>query len=268
MPEEQNNPFAEFGGEVIKKETNPFAEFGGELKKKDQPTRLGYSVTPLPSQDKFDIGEEVATIGYKSPIGKAIQKDKIKGSNVAGVYNTLVGSLSSIMGGGAYMADILGAQPYMPLSVRIANADADRKKAVSFIEQARIEKGFPLITPTGVDWIGSSKQFEQQQSEFDVTPKEGGGLFSGVDFEDVRGLAFQAPKTLVEMAAGGLSGGLTFAQQSINDNAKELEESGAGDKLTDVQKVGYLFTQAAAQAALEKFSIDKILKNTGLAKSI
>jgi len=268
MPEEQNNPFAEFGGEVVKKETNPFAEFGGELKKKDKATRSGYSVTPLPSQDKFDIGEEVATIGYKSPIGKAIQKDKIKGSNVAGVYNTLVGSLSSIMGGGAYMADILGAQPYMPLSVRIANADADRKKAVSFIEQARIEKGFPLITPTGVDWIGSSKQFEQQQSEFDVTPKEGGGLFSGVDFEDVRGLAFQAPKTLVEMAAGGLSGGLTFAQQSINDNAKELEESGAGDKLTDVQKVGYLFTQAAAQAALEKFSIDKILKNTGLAKSI
>jgi len=162
MPEEQNNPFAEFGGEVVKKETNPFAEFGGELKKKDKATRSGYSVTPLPSQDKFDIGEEVATIGYKSPIGKAIQKDKIKGSNVAGVYNTLVGSLSSIMGGGAYMADILGAQPYMPLSVRIANADADRKKAVSFIEQARIEKGFPLITPTGVDWIGSSKQFEQQ----------------------------------------------------------------------------------------------------------
>ena len=32
MPEEQNNPFAEFGGEVIKKKTNPFAEFGGELK--------------------------------------------------------------------------------------------------------------------------------------------------------------------------------------------------------------------------------------------
>ena len=268
MPEEQNNPFAEFGGEVVKKETNPFAEFGGELKKKDKATRSGYSVTPLPSQDKFDIGEEVATIGYKSPIGKAIQKDKIKGSNVAGVYNTLVGSLSSIVGGGVYMADILGAQPFMPLSVRIANADADRKKAVSFIEQARIEKGFPLITPMGVDWISSSKEFEQQQSQFDVTPKEGGGLFSGVDFEDVRGLAFQAPKTLVEMAAGGLSGGLTFAQQSINDNAKELEESGAGDKLTDVQKVGYLFTQAAAQAALEKFSIDKILKNTGLAKSI
>jgi hypothetical protein len=239
--------------------------FDEPVKKKSS---LGYSVTPLPSQDKFDIGEEVATIGYKSPIGKAIQKDKIKGSNVAGVYNTLVGSLSSIVGGGVYMADILGAQPFMPLSVRIANADADRKKAVSFIEQARIEKGFPLITPTGVDWIGSSKQFEQQQSEFDVTPKEGGGLFSGVDFEDVRGLAFQAPKTLVEMAAGGLSGGLTFAQQSINDNAKELEESGEGKKLTDVQKVGYLFAQAAAQAALEKFSIDKILKNTGLAKSI
>jgi hypothetical protein len=253
MPE-QNNPFAEFGGEVIKKETNPFAEFGGELKKKDQPTRLGYSVTPLPSQDKFDIGEEVATIGYKSPIGKAIQKDKIKGSNVAGVYNTLVGSLASISGGFTYMADILGAQPYMPLNVRVATAEADRKKAVDFIEQARSSR--------------SSKEFEQQQSEFDVSPTEGGGLMSGVDWEDVRGLAFQAPKTLLEMAAGSMSGGLTFAQQSVNDNAKELEESGEGKKLTDVQKVGYLFAQAAAQAALEKFSIDKILKNTGLAKSI
>ena len=215
---------------------------------------LGYSVTPLPSQDKFDIGEEVATIGYKSPIGKAIQKDKIKGSNVAGVYNTLVGSLASISGGFTYMADILGAQPYMPLNVRVATAEADRKKAVDFIEQARSSR--------------SSKEFEQQQSQFDVTPTEGGGLMSGVDWEDVRGLAFQAPKTLLEMAAGSMSGGLTFAQQSFNDNAKELEESGEGKKLTDVQKVGYLFAQAAAQAALEKFSIDKILKNTGLAKSI
>ena len=225
-----------------------------DVKKKDQPTRSGYSVTPLPSQDKFDIGEEVSTIGYKSPIGKAIQKDKIKGSNVAGVYNTLVGSLASISGGFTYMADILGAQPYMPLNVRVATAEADRKKAVNFIEQARSSR--------------SSKEFEQQQSEFDVSPTEGGGLMSGVDWEDVRGLAFQAPKTLLEMAAGSMSGGLTFAQQSFNDNAKELEESGEGKKLTDVQKVGYLFAQAAAQAALEKFSIDKILKNTGLAKSI
>jgi len=221
---------------------------------KKKATSSGYSVTPLPSQDKFDIGEEVATIGYKSPIGKAIQKDKIKGSNIAGVYNTLVGSLASISGGFTYMADILGAQPYMPLNVRVATAEADRKKAVDFIEQARSSR--------------SSKEFEQQQSQFDVTPTEGGGLMSGVDWEDVRGLAFQAPKTLLEMAAGSMSGGLTFAQQSVNDNAKELEESGQGKKLTDVQKVGYLFAQAAAQAALEKFSIDKILKNTGLAKSI
>lgn len=236
------------------------------VKKKATPS--GYSVTPLPSQDKFDIGEEVATIGYKSPIGKAIQKDKAQGSNVAGIYNTLVGSLSSIAGGSAYMANILAAQPYVPLNVRVANAQADRKKVTDFIEQARIEKGFPLVTPVGVDWISSSKEFEQQQGEFDVTPKKGEGLFSGVDLEDIKGLAFQAPKTLVEMAAGGATGGYSFFAQSINDNAKELEESGEGNKLTDVQKVGYLFTQAAAQAALEKFSIDKILKNTGLAKSI
>ena len=108
--------------------------FDEPVKKKSS---SGYSVTPLPSRDKFDIGEEVSTIGYKSPIGKAIQKDKIKGSNVAGVYNTLVGSLASISGGFTYMADILGAQPYMPLNVRVATAEADRKKAVDFIEQVK-----------------------------------------------------------------------------------------------------------------------------------
>ena len=210
----------------------------------------------------------MATIGYKSPIGKAIQKDKTQGSNVAGIYNTLVGSLASFAGGNAYLADILASPLGVPLNVRVANAQADRKKVTDFIENARIEKGFPLITPMGVDWISSSKEFEQQQGAVDVTPKEGGGLFSGVDLEDIRGLAFQAPKTLVEMALGGATAGYSFIAQSINDNAKELEESGAGNKLSDTQKVGYLFTQAAAQAALEKFSIDKILKNTGLAKSI
>ena len=270
MAEEQNNPFAEFGGEVVKKETNPFAEFGGELKKKEKSTPSGYSVTPLPSQDKFKLGREVADIGYKSPIGKAIEEDKnkYKGSNVAGIYNTLVGSLGSLVGGSAYLADILAAPAAMPLSARVATAQADRKKVTDFIEQARIEKGFPLVTPTGIDWVSSSKEFEQQQGAFDVTPKKGGGLLSGVDWEDVKGLAFQAPKTLVDMAAGGVTGGYSFFAQSINDNAKELEESGAANKLSDTQKVGYLFTQAAAQAALEYFSVDKILKNTGLAKSL
>ena len=244
------------------------SSFDEDVKKKSIPS--GYSVTPLPSQDKFKLGQEVADIGYKSPIGKAIEEDKskYKGSNVAGIYNTLVGSLGSLVGGSAYLADILAAPAAMPLSARVATAQADRKKVTDFIDQARIEKGFPLITPTGVDWISSSKEFEQQQGAFDVTPKKGEGLLSGVDWEDVKGLAFQAPKTLVDMAAGGATGGYSFFAQSINDNAKELEESGTADKLSDTQKVGYLFTQAAAQAALEYFSVDKILKNTGLAKSL
>ena len=93
-------------------------------------------------------------------------------------------------------------------------------------------------------------------------------MFSGVDFEDVRGLAFQAPKTLVEMAYGGMTGGYTFAAQSVKQSFDDLKETGAGDKLSDVQKVGYVFVQAAVMAGLNKFSIDKILKNTGLAKSI
>lgn len=245
----------DLGGLPILKKSSESEDLGGlPILKKKEPTPSGFLVTPLPSQDKFKLGQEVAAIGYKSPLGKAIQKDKVEGSNIAGIYNTLVGSLSSLAGGSAYMADILAAPSYMPLNVRVANAQADRKKIADFIEQARSSK--------------SSKEFEQQQSEFDVTPKEGGGLFSGVDLEDVKGLAFQAPKTLLDMVAGGATGGYSFFAQSVNDNAKDLEDNKQLSKLSDTQKVGYLFTQATAQAALEYFSIDKILKNTGLAKSI
>jgi hypothetical protein len=226
--------------------------FDEDVKKKSTPS--GYSVTPLPSQDKLKLGQEVATVGYKSPLGKAIQKDKVEGSNIAGLYNTLVGSLSSLAGGSAYMADILAPAAPLPLNLRVANAQADRKKVADFIEQARSSK--------------SSREFEQQQGQFDITPKEEGGVLSGLDWEDVKGLAFQAPKTILDMAAGGVTGGYSFFAQSVNDNAKDLEDNEQLSKLSDTQKVGYLFTQATAQAALEYFSIDKILKNTGLAKSI
>ena len=226
--------------------------FDEDVKKKSTPS--GYSVTPLPSQDKLKLGQEVATVGYKSPLGKAIQEDKVEGSNIAGLYNTLVGSLSSLAGGSAYMADILAPAAPLPLNLRVANAQADRKKVADFIEQARSSK--------------SSREFEQQQGQFDITPKEGGGVLSGLDWEDVKGLAFQAPKTILDMAAGGVTGGYSFFAQSVNDNAKDLEDNEQLSKLSDTQKVGYLFTQATAQAALEYFSIDKILKNTGLAKSI
>jgi hypothetical protein len=276
----------------------------------------GYSVTPLPSQDKFDIGEEVATIGYKSPIGKAIQKDKATGSDLAYIYNSLVGSIAKIAGGRAADANILGANALnitsllttgksLPLNIRVANAEVDRKNIVDFVEKARIEKGFPLITPMGVDWISSNREYEQQEGAFDVTPtksKDGisreefigvqmldpkklnpsqlirynelmskdkpGGLLSGVDAQDVKSLALNMPQTLFNMYLGGKTGGRTFWDLAVNDNLENLKETGAGDKLTDAQKIVYVYAQAATQASLEKLSIDKILKNTGLSKTI
>ena len=275
--------------------------FDEPVKKKSS---LGYSVTPLPSQDKFDIGEEVATIGYKSPIGKAIQKDKAQGSGLAYIYNSLVGGLADLVGGEVSNANIYASTTPLPLNVRVANAEADRKKATEFIEKAKIERGFPLITPTGVDWISSSKEFEQEQT-FDVTPtqsKDGiskeesigvqmidpkklnpsqlvryndlmskdkpGSLLSGVDSKDVKSLALNTPQTLINMALGAKTAGYSFFSQAVNQYFKELEETGVGNKLTDLQKIGYVYVQAAAQSGLEKISVDKILKNTGLSKAI
>jgi hypothetical protein len=266
---------------------------------------LGYSVTPLQSQDKFDIGEEVATIGYKSPIGKAIQKDKAQGSSLAYVYNSLVGGLADLVGGEISNANIYAPTTPLPLNVRVANAEADRKKATEFIEKAKIGTGFPLITPTGVDWISSSKEYEQQEGAYDVTPtqsKDGisreesigvqmidpkklnpsqlirynelmskdkpGGLLSGVDAQDVKSMGLNTPQTLINMALGARTGGYSFFSQAVNQYFKELEETGAGNKLTDLQKIGYVYVQAAAQSGLEKLSIDKVLKNTGLSKAI
>jgi hypothetical protein len=276
--------------------------FDEPVKKKSS---LGYSVTPLQSQDKFDIGEEVATIGYKSPIGKAIQKDKAQGSGMAYIYNSLVGGLADLVGGEISNANIYAPTTPLPLNIRVANAEADRKKATEFIEKAKIGTGFPLITPTGVDWISSSKEYEQQEGAYDVTPtqsKDGisreesigvqmidpkklnpsqlvryndlmskdkpGGLLSGVDAQDVKSMGLNTPQTLINMALGARTGGYSFFSQAVNQYFKELEETGAGNKLTDLQKIGYVYVQAAAQSGLEKLSIDKVLKNTGLSKAI
>ena len=78
----------------------------------------------------------------------------------------MVGSIAKIAGGRAADANILGANALnitsllttgksLPLNIRVANAEVDRKNIVDFVEKARIEKGFPLITPMGVDWISS-----------------------------------------------------------------------------------------------------------------
>jgi GNAT superfamily N-acetyltransferase len=94
------NPFSEFGGELKAKVSsdNPFSEFGGELKKKE-PTSLGFSVTPLPSQDKFQQGLKFAQQGFKMPSADVQRQKKEQGyllntvsSLDRGFYKNLVGN--------------------------------------------------------------------------------------------------------------------------------------------------------------------------------
>ena len=221
------------------------------VKKKDGTIVSGPIPLPSPSvSPNFSQGEKMAKEGFNIPqseIGKAVEKDKkVDGSTVAGLYNTLVGSISSFGGGFAYMSNVLGAPAGMPLNVRVANAQADRRKVADFIEKARSS--------------ASSKEFEQQRGKYDIS--------DGVDFEDIKGLAFQTPKTLLDMGMGALTAGGSYFPQAINDNQKELEETGNADKLTPLQKVGYLFTQGAVQAALEKVGLDQVLGHTGLTKKV
>ena len=220
---------------------------------KKNPLSSQYASSPTQSplaSPNFSQGEKMAKVGFTIPqseIGRAVQKDKkVEGSTAAGIYNTLVGSISSLGGGFAYMSDVLNGPIGMPLNVRVANAEADRRKVADFIQKARSS--------------ASSPEFEKQQGQFDIT--------NGVDIQDIKGLAFQTPKTLLDMGIGALSGGGSYFAQAINDNQKELEESGNADKLSPTQKVGYLFTQGAVQAALEKVGLDQVLGHTGLTKKV
>lgn len=220
------------------------------VKKKVGGEGFSLSKSQLASPD-FSKGEKIAKMGFAIPqseIGTAIQKDKkIEGNTTAGLYNTLVGSLASFAGGSAYIADVASIpMPGMPLNVRVANAERSRKQVEDFINKARSS--------------ASSPEFEKQQSQFDIT--------NGVDLQDVKGLAFQAPKTLLDMGMGVLSAGASFFPQAINDAQKDLEESGNADKLSPTQKVGYLTIQGSIQMALEKIGLDKVLGKTGLTKKV
>ena len=255
---------------ILKKETpSQEKDLGGlPILKKKEPTPSGFSDTPLvytnPNQyvenrkyEKFGASEQVkAELGYLkpfsvSPIASAVKKDT-QDDWKYGIYNTLVGSVKRLAGGAAYAGEVfLGGRPEAAIT-RLASAENARQKTEQFVEKARSEK--------------SSKQYEEAMGKYDFTPKPGGGVFSGVDAEDFKALAFSAPSQAVDMLMGGLTGGSTFVLQSVSDAANELDKTDAGKKLNDAQKATYIFTQAAVQAALEKVSLDLILKNTGLGK--
>jgi len=240
---------------VKKKESALGGTGGGGLSPSgDEPVNL-YSykaLLPKPEEDKNRF------VKKPLPLPKAIEADKKKkDSVVGGVYNTIVGSVARLAGGfmetqnvilnagEAALGKMMGT-PGMNYRSPVMMKVPERKETVDFIEKART--------------ASSSKENEQARSQFDIT--------NGVQASDVKALLFQAPSTIVDMVGGAYSGGTSFFFQSVNDNAQELEENPNAAKLTNNEKLGYLFVQGTVQAALEKFGIDKILKSTGLSSKV
>ena len=239
-----------------------------DVKKKDGSVGFGTSSSPtpskLPSKNVFEQGLQYAQQGYKMPISDALREDINKKEDTgAALYNTLVGSATRLAGGLDYLVksniqvpqelpkEILKARPDLAGN-RFETANESRKRIESFVEQARSAK--------------SSKEYESKLGEFDITPKKGGKLLSGIDAQDFKALAFQAPSQALDMVLGGVTGGMSFVAQSASDAAKDLENNPEASKLTDYQKSAYIYTQAAVQAALEKLSLDVILEKTGLGR--
>ena len=246
-------------------------------KKKDGTIVSGPIPLPSPSvsREYLSQGEKMVQRGFDvapNTVSEGISKDlpKKDGNWLAGIYNTIVDRIGSFAGGiasaeamnpavkigkGVYtkFQEALAGTPAWDKEGKVApmQTKIDEQKwreAVSgFVEKARSAK--------------SSKEYERRRSQFDV-------FDGGVSMDDIKGMAFQAPSQVSDMALGALTGGASFLAQSWNDNAKDLEENPNAAKLTDNQKISYLYIQSLAQAALEKFSLDKITKNTGLTKKV
>ena len=228
----------------------------------------------LPSKSYLSEGDKMAQRGFEvapNTISEGVSKDSTKDESVlAGIYNSIVDRVGSVVGGVASseamnpaakifkgistkFKEAIAGKPAIseegkvsPLQTKI-DEKAWREAASGLVEKARSAK--------------SSKEFEKKSSQFDV-------FDGGISMQDVKGMAFQAPSQLIDMAMGAFTGGGSFLAQSWNDNAKDLEENPNAAKLTDNQKFGYLYLQSLTQAALEKFSLDKITKNTGLTKKV
>jgi hypothetical protein len=201
---------------------------------------------------------ETSSQKIQRSIQDGAKKDKVKDDSVlGGIYNTIVGSVSRLVGGMVETIETIDK----PLTRAIDNTfgieEQDPSKIVWGNDPNR-KTGRELVTEfiDKARTASSSKANEQARSQFDIT--------DGVQASDVKAMAFQAPGVLADWAAAAYTFGTSFFFQSVNDNAKELQDSGGYDKLTENEKIGYLFVQGTVQAALEKFGLNKILKATGL----
>ena len=238
-PSEFNSKFPEFFAEEVKKNDTPSPSSATQLPLPNQP------INPLQQGANIVGGGVLKEVskGVPQSIGDGISRDKKnKDSVLGGIYNTLVGSISSLAGGATYMAAALPSVGKQRSTDK--TPEQARQQAEGLGENLRSES--------------SSRENEQALSKFDI--------IDGSLAENIKGLAFQAPKTLLDMGMGALTGGTSFFAQSVNDGSRDLEENPNASKLTQNQKLGYLYTTAAVTAVLEKYSLDRLFKGSGITK--
>ena len=205
-----------------------------------------------------DTNEEKGKFIKPLPVPKTIEsgvkQDKKKDTGVAGrLFNGLVELVSKTAGGIADASNTI---------TDIGGELLDKAQGTEGFSKYRKEAQ-PLRLPEGkdvrADIEGKLKvNTEYEAPTFDVT--------DGVQASDIESLAVQAPEQLAGMLMGLVTGGQSYFYQSVSDNSKELDKIPEAAKLSAGEKFGYLYIQGAVQAALEKFSIDKMFKSTGLSK--
>lgn len=244
------------------------------LKKKDvpspSPTPKGISsvpssgtLSPLEIPRPQGQSEKVripAPTKKPKTIDEAVQADKFRNeSRLAGMYNTALNSVSKAVGGftnlmnmaqdmvsGVYGVErgIQAATGYNP------SQEKQRKTAeaiTKFIDKARSS--------------ASTKEGEQYRiSKFDVT--------NGIGMEDLKAL----PEIVAQLGSDiGLAiptGGASFAAQGYQRGLDEIDALPNADKIGEGTRQFVGLSYGIIDGVLEKFALDKILKNSGATKKI
>jgi hypothetical protein len=189
-------------------------------------------------------------------VESGVKKDKKQDQGAFGyIYNTVVDGVGEIFGGlsSATNAIVDAGTDLIDKAQGTPGLSKSMKESPTVFNTMTLPKGENVINDMQQTFhVGTS----YKPPEFDVT--------NGIQASDVKSMAVQAPRQLLDMVYGAYTFGGSFFMQSVGQNAKELSKIPEADKLTPVERLGYLYTQGVVQAALEKLALNKILKSTNL----
>ena len=277
-----------FAEPVKKKESgnSPLQSSGVDLSKRSEPFASLYMGTPVENdtiepmafskeQEKQFLAnkqrfEDTTSAKVNKPVAETVRqtvpkaikdgviKDKVKDEGAVGyIFNTVVDGVAELVAGLPNVINPItdGAEDLLDKAMGTPGFHKSMRENNIPINTMSLPRGDELRKDIqGLLHVGTT----YKAPEFDVT--------NGVQASDVESMAVQAPRQLLDMAYGAVTGGGSFFLQSVSQNAKELAENPEAEKLTPIERMGYLYTQGIVQAALEKFSLNKILKSTGLSQ--